>query len=99
MMRIWKYQLHDCGDQILDIPAGGRVLHVGLDPSHAICLWALVDERQQPEKRGVAIYGTGHECMACCGWQYVGTVTMLHSFVWHVFVEPSPAAKEAASHA
>lgn len=83
MKTIWKFEMRAPVCQI-DMPAGAQVVRVGRQGA-AICLWAIVESDNAPQKRLFATVGTGrpipHE------GHYLGTWDD-GPFVWHLF-EPS----------
>ncbi len=79
---IWKYPLSLTGTNILRMPEGAKVIHLGSQDNQLI-LWAIVDEESPLETRQFNIYGTGQP-MTSEVEQYLGTV-QIDSLVWHVF--------------
>lgn len=79
---VWKYQL-DAGPRRLPMPAGAELLHVGLDPAGAPCVWALVDPAADLVARQLDVLGTGHE-LPDSGVAFVGSF-VLGAFVGHLF--------------
>jgi hypothetical protein len=52
-----------------------------------LCLWALVDTRNKPERYTVRVIGTGQDASALGGFAHVGTVQANEgNIVLHVFV-------------
>jgi hypothetical protein len=90
--KIYKYPLEITDLQLLRLPAGYRILSVGLDGGGEPAMWAVVDP---DEKAGtflnVWVVGTGNPADELdpswqAGWSFVGTITM-PPFVWHVFAQ------------
>lgn len=84
MRTVWKYPLAaamDAGG--FHAPAPARLLHVGLDPTGAACVWVEVnDDNPVTEKRVLCVTGTGtripNETL------YVGSFND-GGAVWHVW--------------
>ena len=83
MTTIWKFPLQVVDQQLVNMPVGTELLHVGVQGDQA-CLWALVDSDAPRTMRGFAIHGTGHAVPP--GGAYVGTFP-LHggNLIFHVF--------------
>jgi hypothetical protein len=86
---IWKFPLAIEPRQVLLMPGGARVLHVGVQANamnNVLCLWALVDQTIPTSPRHFDIFGTGHEIPPADagGRRYIGTAQM-GQYVWHVF--------------
>jgi hypothetical protein len=80
--RVYKYPLEvQDGAQNPNIPHGAEILHVAMQ-GQQICIWALVDTRQQASNRLFVVYGTGHPITTV--GSYIGTAHD-RQFVWHVF--------------
>jgi len=81
-LRVFKYplELHHA-PQNPGLPIGAKVLHVAMQDG-MICLWALIDVRQNSDNRMFVVYATGASVETC--GEYVGTVQD-PPFVWHVF--------------
>lgn len=58
MRTVWKYRLTSL-DDVLQIPRGYEVLHVGLDPLYTPCVWAMVDPDAPVADVRIVILGTG----------------------------------------
>lgn len=84
MKTIYKYPIKITDRQYIVMPFGGRALKVGLDPQGQPYIWALVDTTQSEAKYHLAMYGTGHECLAPAD-DYFDSFNQ-GSFVWHVFM-------------
>lgn len=85
MVVIWKFPLAITDRQHIEMPLGGKFLHVDQQAS-TLTLWAAVDPTAKKGRHTVRIVGTGHEFPPEWLPAYVGTVQM-NGFVWHVFVE------------
>ena len=87
MRNIWKFAIPVEDEQIIAMPDGARVIHVGADPAgRDLCLWALVDSSKPTIPRRVFVRGTGHPVPE--SGRHVGS-TVMSPFVWHVFIEPT----------
>ena len=80
---IHKYRLEITGRQIVLMPEGAKVLHVGVQ-RFDLCLWAQHRQDRPATERHFAICGTGHELPRLETRTYIGTV-VTEPFVWHVF--------------
>lgn len=81
---VYKYPLKLTDIQELVLPAGSQILSVQ-EQHGEVCLWALVDTSREPQRRYIAIHGTGHGV-------YDGALIYITTFqmhggklVWHVF--------------
>lgn len=84
-MRIWKWSLKVTDRQHLQLPAGAKVLTVQTQFGRPQ-LWALVDQRAEPEPRTFATYGTGNPMPDGDPGAYVGTYQIDDgALVFHVF--------------
>lgn len=68
---IWKYQVEVTDRQSVNMPAGAKILFVGVQ-YQAVCLWAEVDPDAPVRPRSVRIFGTGH-LMPDEPGSYIGT--------------------------
>lgn len=88
MKTIWKYTLGVTDRQIVDVPTGFRVRHVGPNPTGksvlGICVWIEVDPDAQKVPIQFCITGTGHPISP--QGIYLGTAPMADALVWHVFL-------------
>lgn len=84
-MRILKYPLSDCGEQVIWMPVGAKILTVQVQ-REVPCIWALADDTTgREEARIIRILGTGHEVPPAVGL-YIGSYQLFNgSFVGHVF--------------
>lgn len=81
MRKIYKYSVRSGASAA--IPAGGTVIHVGLDPSKNSCVWVEVDPGA-PKTDTVFVLGTG--------WDVPDSLTHVGSwvegpYVWHAYVK------------
>lgn len=86
--KIFKYPLDIIDEQTIKMPTYAKILTVQIQ-NDAICLWALVEDWQQPEDRKIRIIGTGHPIDEA-NLEYIGTIQQFvnisnGSLVWHVF--------------
>ena len=80
--RVYKYRLERCGGpQNPELPNGAEIVHIAMQ-GDSICIWALVDVREDVGNRKFIIYGTGHPITTA--GKHIGTV-LDGRFVWHVF--------------
>ena len=74
---IWKYPLADAGEELITIPAGAELLHVGLDPSLQLCVWAACDPEAERVERRILCRDTGDALLGSAlqtAARFVGTV-------------------------
>lgn len=81
---IWKFPLRIADTQLVPIPSGARLLHVGIQGGQ-VCLWAEVSPDSPIIDWTVRIYGTGHPIEPNSG-RHVGTF-MLNggAIVFHAY--------------
>lgn len=84
MRTIHKYHLQLEGVQTVDMPLSAEILHVGLDPQGAPCLWAIVETEMPTDDVTIYIVGTGHPMPTGCS-KHLGSFVQT-PFVWHVFL-------------
>lgn len=82
MKTVWKYEIRGGLKTPVPLPDGAKVVHAGLDPTGAPCVWAEVDTEAKTKKTTFFLIGTGHEIP--------DKTTHLGSFidgpfVWHVY--------------
>jgi hypothetical protein len=82
MKSVWKYQLDVVGRQMLQMPIGAKILHIGVQNEYPV-IWAEVDTEAGIEPRIFTIVTTGERYEAHTG--YVGTATIRDWFVAHIF--------------
>ena len=87
MATIWKYPLQLVDVQAIQTPRLATLLTVQLQ-NGVPTLWAMVHEKEIPETRYIAIYGTGtpitRNISSLFTINFLGTVQM-DGFVWHFF--------------
>lgn len=79
---IWKFRLLQVVQQAVSLPAGARLLHVGVQ-DNCWTLWALVDPSAPHELRQLRTVGTGHPIPEGA-FDYLGTFQDPPR-VWHLF--------------
>jgi hypothetical protein len=89
MKTIYKYRLSISDECRIQMPMGHEILHVGLDPNEAPCIWALVDSAHPSRTETFHVVGTGNP-MPTYSWgepslRHVGSIRQ-GPFMWHVFV-------------
>lgn len=101
MKTIHKFPIEITDEQVVQMPAGARVLTAQVQPvpgdldstlGGPVCLWALVENDNAMVPRRVSVRGTGHPMADKRGAgpdaeDYVGTVQG-NGLVFHVFVRP-----------
>ncbi len=85
MKTIWKYEI-EVNDQInLDMPGGSKILDIQ-NQDGKIYMWAIVNTKNNIEKRSFLIYGTGHKIDVRENLKYIGTFQVRDgSLVFHLF--------------
>jgi hypothetical protein len=81
---IWKFPLHLAETNVLDVPLGAEVLHVG-DQMGTVTIWAKVDPTAEKRALKIIIAGTGH-VVPPDAQIFLGTVQQ-PPYVWHLFAE------------
>lgn len=85
MHRIYKFRLEITNFQEVEMPEGAEILSVQ-NQSNYVTLWALCDGDRAVARRGIWIYGTGHQIDPLSELDYIGTVQQFDgTLVWHVF--------------
>lgn len=83
MKTIWKFNLAAEEKQTVKMPYNSKPVHVGLDPSGELCLWAEVDPDNQLFDEIFYIVGTGctipYEVV-----KHIGTIVQ-GWYVFHVY--------------
>ena len=60
MITVYKYPIRPSAEEIeLDIPGGGPVISVGIDPTGTPCVWAIADTEKEDVPVKVYCVGTG----------------------------------------
>jgi hypothetical protein len=88
MKTIWKFPFEITDKQLIEMPAGAHIVHVGFDPNRTPCLWAEVDPgpRVPRVQRTIYVFGTGREL--AFGEREVGQHLGTFNdgpFVWHIY--------------
>jgi hypothetical protein len=84
MKTVWKFPLSPGDPLVIAMPAGARVLHVGVQDDDRPCIWALVDPAAPEEERSFRVHGTGQYFDG--DGAYVGTAMLYRGgLVFHVF--------------
>lgn len=79
---IWKYKLEVANSQILALPLGAKILHMG-NQDGIICLWVEVTDAEHFVERMFYVVGTGRP-FDLGKVTYLGTV-LVDPSVWHVY--------------
>lgn len=88
MPTIWKFTLQPTDSQVIDMPAGAKVLTAAVQ-GYDVCLWAEVNPESPSRPRRFRMFGTGHPMPSEPGL-YVGTAILSGgSLVLHVYEQPS----------
>jgi hypothetical protein len=83
MKVVWKYRLQFADEQVIEMPVGATVAHVGMQDGY-LCLWMIVDPSQAKRGRHLYVRGTGHPLEDTL--TYLGSaVEEDRPLVWHVF--------------
>lgn len=86
-MKIFKYPIPNESEEVifsLEIPEGSDILRVGLDPQEQACIWCLVSEQLDAERRYFRVVATGEQIVSMKNKRYIGTWNE-GPFVWHLF--------------
>lgn len=84
MKTIYKYPIEIIDSQVIEMPINAEVIHAGLDPQGAPCVWATVRPDNKSEPVAVFVVGTGNPIPERAR-QHVGSFNQ-GPFVWHVFI-------------
>lgn len=89
MNTIYKFPFEITDMQEIEMPMAAQIIHVGLDPSGAPCLWAEVDPYEAPTiLRTIAVIGTGNPLdfggRDHTSARHLGSFVQGH-FVWHIY--------------
>lgn len=88
MKRIWKFQIKTLSDEVtLSVPGTPQWLSVG-EQDGTLCLWALIEDRDERRTIVLRIVGTGHPIEDAHTLQYIGMTQVRYAGgtgVWHVF--------------
>lgn len=71
MIVIWKFQLSDVSEQLIEIPKDATIL-TAQTQNGILCLWAEVDKSLPTVERKIRIYDTGERLLSKKE-SYVGT--------------------------
>lgn len=86
VQQVWKYIILT-PDTTIQMPRWATILTAGHQDG-TMCLWALVDPKQEKQPRRFRVFGTGmpitEESLNHGPSAYVGTV-QIDNMVWHVF--------------
>lgn len=82
MSTIWKFRLDITDVQAIEMPAGARILSLGLQ-LNSPTIWAVVNPYASRGYRRFRVYGTGYPFVSTAA-QFIGTVQN-GGLVWHVF--------------
>lgn len=94
MNTIWKFPFEIIDRQEVKMPTAIDVLHVGLDPQGAPCIWAKVDSTKNLRPWVLWVVGTGHPLPEDGkpgtgeGFDFASHIGSFVQgpFVWHVFL-------------
>ena len=85
MKTIWKFELETTDVFIVDMPIGAEILTVQ-EQYGKPCLWAVVDDDVEKERRAFCIHGTGHPVESPEVKKYIGTYQLMEgALIFHVF--------------
>ncbi len=85
MKAIWKFALDIADEQIVSMPTGATLVHVGQQFGE-LSIWAEVDRDAQKVDRLIVIHGTGHPMgESKSKATYIGTVLMPNTLEWHIY--------------
>lgn len=88
-MKVWKYPLEDY-HTFVKMPIGAKILDVQIQGEYP-CIWALVDETEELERREFRGYATGEKLdIDIDDLDYIGTFQLIVDsegfvFVYHLF--------------
>jgi len=86
-MKIYKYELAITDSQVIPIGDSFAKPLCVAEQDGKLCMWVQLDENRQSNFAfGVKIFGTGNPIDDLSGHEYVGSVIMSNSLVWHVYV-------------
>jgi len=85
MQKIFKYPLQCKDEQIIDLPAGAKILTVG-NQNRSVYMWVIVNLHETNiQHRKIIIVGTGNNLLYSDYERvYLGTV-MVDVYVFHIF--------------
>lgn len=82
--QIWKYQLHLVSKQMIDVPEGAEVVHVG-EQGKLFCVWLQVDPEAAKVQKTVYCLGTGEDIPGNA--EHIGTIVRSTAEVLHFFLD------------
>lgn len=90
---IHKFAVLTVGEQVIRLPVGARVLHVG-EQFGALCLWAAVEHDAPLEDRRFVLVPTGAAFLeGVTVGDYIATAIIGNGvLVWHLFADNRSAA-------
>lgn len=98
MKTVWKYVLYQPGLNIIKMPAGAEILHIGMQDDRP-CAWVFVDSENELQERLIHVFGTGWEMGDVPNnKKHLGTAQTNDSLVWHVFEGGSQLTSTGESH-
>ena len=82
--KVWKFFLASSARQYIGLPRNAEILSVQKQDRN-ICLWVLVEPKNNIIPRAILMIGTGHDIPDDTG-RFIGTVQMAEgALVWHYF--------------
>jgi len=85
--RIWKYEIIPDDKIQIEMPEKAEILSVQFQKGK-VCIWALVNADNKPEKRFFEVFGTGHKVPVDMGIsrKFMGTFQIYGGdLVFHLF--------------
>lgn len=83
-MKVFKYKLHQLGENVIAMPEGARIVSAGLDLGDFLCVWAEVDENAPTIDTSIYALYTGHHVPKHCRF----LATVVGSLVYHIYILP-----------
>lgn len=84
MKQIWKYPITPNTSTTMSMPAGAKILSVHEQHGY-VCMWALVEPKNELENRSFEVFGTGHDIVDI-DMDYLGMASLDGgSLIFHVF--------------
>jgi hypothetical protein len=81
---IWKIALENIDEQTIEMPANAEILSAQMQ-SETLCIWAMVNPRNEKVKRIFHIFGTGHSIPEAKR-KFIGTYQLYEgALVFHLF--------------
>lgn len=100
-LTIYKYEIKTADRITINMPRKAQILHIESQGGIIACMWALVNPKNEYEKRTFYIYGTGHQIAKCDerDLKYLGTYQLFNgTFVGHLFEKIRMTSNEYAKH-